>query len=60
MKRILTPSEVGVVVIKLAIAGYYPEQHFVLTQQGQVLACPEARAFLQRTHSWRDPATNHS
>lgn len=60
MKRVLTPSEVSIVVLKLAIAGYYPEQHFVLTQQGQVLACPEARAFLQRTSAWRDPATSPS
>ncbi len=60
MKRVLTPAEVGVVVIKLVIAGFYPEQHFVLTEQGQVLACPKAREFLQKTAAWKDPAKSYS
>ncbi|MGF1512298.1 MAG: hypothetical protein ACFB5Z_01185 [Elainellaceae cyanobacterium] len=60
MKRVLTPAEVSLVVLKLVIAGFYPEQHFVLTERGQVLACPQARAFLQKASAWKDPAKSRS
>ncbi|MGF1498805.1 MAG: hypothetical protein ACFB8W_18565 [Elainellaceae cyanobacterium] len=52
MKRKLTSEEVGIVVLRLVIAGYYPNQHFIITDQGQVLACLEAREFLKQSRAW--------
>ncbi|MGB3616184.1 MAG: hypothetical protein WBA10_20490 [Elainellaceae cyanobacterium] len=61
MKRVLTSAEISIAVVKLVIAGFYPEQHFVLTGSGQILACPAARAFLQNTSAWiEDPARSIS
>ncbi|MEB3357098.1 MAG: hypothetical protein VKK04_10245 [Synechococcales bacterium] len=49
------------VVLRLVIAGYYPNQHFIITDQGQVLACLEAREFLKQTRAWiPDLAGSHS
>lgn len=57
MKRLLTPTEVSIAILKLVIGGFYPNQHFIVTEAGQILACPKARAFLQKTSSWtEDPA----
>ena len=55
MKRLLTPSEVEMVVLKLVTAGYYPGQHFRLTEDGQLLACPEAREYLKHAPAWIEP-----
>jgi hypothetical protein len=52
MKRALTKSEVSELVLRLVLAGFYPGQHFVLTDSGQVLASPEVRNFLKQTPSW--------
>ncbi|MGJ3251749.1 MAG: hypothetical protein ACFE0J_11540 [Elainellaceae cyanobacterium] len=52
MKRALTKSEIGELVLRLVLAGYYPGQHFILTEDGQVLASPEARSFLKHTPVW--------
>ncbi len=52
MKRALTKSEVGELVLRLVLAGFYPGQHFVLADSGQVLASPEVRKFLKQTSAW--------
>lgn len=52
MVRSLTESEVGVLVLRLVLAGFVPSQDFKITDDGQVLASPQVRAFLKRTTAW--------
>jgi hypothetical protein len=52
MVRSLTESEVGVLVLRLVLAGFMPSQDFKITDDGQVLASPQVRAFLKRTTAW--------
>ena len=55
MKRLLTTAEVEMAILKLVTAGYYPNQHFRITEDGQLLACPEAREYLKQAPAWIDP-----
>ena len=55
MKRLLTTAEVEIAILKLVTAGYYPEQHFRVTDDGQLLACPEARNYLKHASAWIEP-----
>ena len=55
MKRLLTAAEVEMAILKLVTAGYYPEQHFRVTDDGQLLACPEARNYLKQASAWIEP-----
>ncbi|MBF2078658.1 MAG: hypothetical protein IGR76_09075 [Synechococcales cyanobacterium T60_A2020_003] len=52
MVRSLTEAEVGVLVLRLALAGFVPAKDFKITDDGQVLASPDVRAFLKRTTAW--------
>jgi hypothetical protein len=54
MVRSLTESEVGILILRLVMAGFIPSKDFKVTDDGQVLASPEVRAFLKRTPTW-DP-----
>ncbi|MEM9217455.1 MAG: hypothetical protein AAGD25_24335 [Cyanobacteria bacterium P01_F01_bin.150] len=55
MKRLLTEAEVEMAIIKLIMAGYYPGKHFRVTDDGQLLACPEARNYLKQAAAWIEP-----
>ncbi|MEL6225140.1 MAG: hypothetical protein AAFQ57_13665 [Cyanobacteria bacterium J06626_14] len=52
MTRTLNQIEVGMVILRLVVGGFFPNQDFVVTGSGQVLASPEARAFLRRNLAW--------
>jgi hypothetical protein len=52
MIRALTKSEVGELVIRLAVAGFVPGRDFTLNDEGQILASPEVREFLRCTSAW--------
>ncbi|MEB3231055.1 MAG: hypothetical protein VKJ64_08600 [Leptolyngbyaceae bacterium] len=55
MKRLLTTPEVTMAILKLVIAGYYPSQHFRVTEAGDLLACPDAQRYLQHATAWIQP-----
>ncbi|MGK7889055.1 MAG: hypothetical protein AB4042_06945 [Leptolyngbyaceae cyanobacterium] len=55
MKRLLTTPEVTMTILKLIVAGYYPDQHFRITEAGDLLACPEAQHYLQHATAWVQP-----
>lgn len=52
MTRTLTKTEVSIVVLRLVIGGFFPQQHFLITDDGQVLASPESRQFLRKNLAW--------
>ncbi|MEB3214022.1 MAG: hypothetical protein VKL39_21925 [Leptolyngbyaceae bacterium] len=52
MTRTLNKTEVGMVILRLVTGGFFPNQHFVVTRSGQIMASPEARAFLRRNLAW--------
>lgn len=52
MTRVLTKTEVSMVVLRLVMGGFFPHQHFLVNDDGQILASPEARAFLRKNLAW--------
>lgn len=48
MARTLTQAEVGQLVLRLVIAGFYPQEDFILQPKGKILVSPEARQFLRQ------------
>lgn len=52
MTRTLKKAEIDMVVLRLVMGGFFPNEHFVITDTGQVLASPEARSFLRKNLAW--------
>ena len=60
MTRTLKKSEISMAVLRLVMGGFFPGQHFVINASGQILASPEARAFLRKNLAWIEAHQNIS
>ena len=52
MTRTLKRSEVSMAALRLVIGGFFPGHDFVIDESGQLLASPQARAFLRKNLAW--------